>query len=260
METLQLTDVAPSSKRMHFWRRQFRPEITGPQIGFDVALGMIGPVLCFVFDPIVFRAGFDGPMLPDYQTFVYLFSGAQIVVLGLWLVMRPAHPVGSRVLAGAMLGGAIFCAVIGVVLTPLSLLGLMFGIGIFGFTPFVTAFVYTRNAVRGLRTEGAQSKFENGILLAGGFLLALILPLVLSLAIHSAVTQAVNEVIHGDAQQANFAAQRLVPIRFFAEAELNKIADAYLSEQDPQKQAQLRTLYFQITGDDLEIRARRLRD
>jgi hypothetical protein len=163
-------------------------------------------------------------------------------------------------IAGALLAGAVFCMAIGLVLAPFSLLGLMFGIGIFGFTPFVTAFVYFRNSIRVSRVVPTRPSFEAGIVSAGGFLLALALPLALSLAIHTAVTNAVNDVIHGDAQRANFAARRLIPLRFFADAELNKIVEAYLADQDPEKREQLRNAYRQITGEDLELRARILRD
>jgi hypothetical protein len=263
VETLQLTDtdVVTSRKRKYFWRRQFRSEITTQQIVFDVTLGAMAPLVCFVVDPIVFRAaGFGPPLLPAYQTFTYLFSGAEIAVLCLWLIIRPQHHVGSRIIAGALLGGAVFCAAMGFVLSPFSLLGLMFGIGIFGFTPFLTAFVYARNVVRAFRSGDTTPVFESGMIFTGGFLLATILPLTLSMAIHSAVTNSVDEVIHGDAQHASFAAQRLIPLRFFDEAELNRIGDAYLAEQNPQKREQLRALYLQITGDDLDVRMRLLRD
>jgi hypothetical protein len=163
-------------------------------------------------------------------------------------------------IAGALLTGAICCLAIGLVLSPFSLMGLMFGIGIFGFTPFLTAFVYARNGVRAARAGRSQTTVENGIVLSGGFLLALVAPLILSVALHSAVSNAVDEIIHADAQHAHFAAQRLVGLRFFSEAELNKIADAYVTEQDGRKQEQLRTLYREITGDDIKLRLRRRRD
>ena len=261
MKTLQSTDEAlPRRKQAGFWRRQFRSEATSPQIAFDVAFGAVAPVLCYLCDPIVFSGRLDTPLFPDYQGFAYILSGIQIVLLGVWLVLRPKHHVGTGMIAGALLGGAIFCLAMGVVLAPLSLIGLLFGIGVFGFTPFVTAFVYLRNSIRASRIMPARPRFETGIVSTAGFMLAVALPLTLSLAIHSAATNAVNDVIKGDAQRADFAARRLIPLRYFAEAELNKIPEAYLTEQDPQKREQLRTLYRQITGDDLELRAQMLRD
>jgi hypothetical protein len=261
VETLPLTDEAlPQRKHAGFWRRQFRSETTTPQIVFDVLMGAVAPVLCYLFDPIVFTGRFDTPLFPDYQTFAYVLSAAQIFLLCVWLVLRPENHIGRGMIAGALMGGAIFCVAIGVILAPFSLIGLMLGIGIFGFTPFVTAFVYVRNSIRASRITPMRPSFETGILSTAGLLFALALPLALSLAIHTAARNAVNEVIGGDPQRANFAAQRLIPLRYLAEAELNKIPQAYLAEQNPQKREQLRMLYQQITGEDLEIRARILRD
>ena len=258
METVPFT--REQRKRTGFWRRQFRSETTTPQIVFDVVLGAIAPVLCFLFDPIVFSARFDTPLFPDYRTFVYILSAVQIVLLCGWLVLRPRNLIGAGMVAGALLGGAIFCLAIGLILAPFSLIGLLFGIGVFGFTPFATAFVYLRNSVRASRITPTRPRFETGIVSTAGFVLAVALPLGLSLAIHSAATNAVNELINGDEQQANFAAQRLIPLRYISEAEMNKIPAAYFAEQDPQKREQLRMRYRQITGEDLEVRARILRD
>jgi hypothetical protein len=260
VEIVQLDGALRHGKRAAFWRRQFHSETTTPQIVFDVLMGAVAPVLCFLFDPIVFTARFGAPLFPDYQTFAYVLSAAQVFLLCVWLVLPPENHVGRGMIAGGLMGGAIFCLATGVILAPFSLLGLMFGIGIFGFTPFVTAFVYIRNSIRASRIAPTRPSFETGIASIAGFLFALALPLALSLAIHSAASNAVNDVIQGDAQRAKFAAQRLIPLRYVAEAELNRISEAYLAEQNPEKREQLRMLYQQITGEDLEVRARMLRD
>jgi hypothetical protein len=87
----------PTQARTGFWRRQFAPSVTRPQIIFDVVFGAIGPILCFVFDPIVFRSGIGGPpLLVDYRNFVYLFSGLQITLLCFWLLTGPGHQVWNK--------------------------------------------------------------------------------------------------------------------------------------------------------------------
>jgi hypothetical protein len=55
-----------------FWRRQFMPPTTKRQKIFDVLFGVIAPVLCFVFDPIVFKGTFDEGLLRDYQSYAYM--------------------------------------------------------------------------------------------------------------------------------------------------------------------------------------------
>lgn len=54
--------------RPRFWRKQFAPQVTRPQINFDIVFGIAGPILCFAFDPVVFRGGIGGgPLLADYK-------------------------------------------------------------------------------------------------------------------------------------------------------------------------------------------------
>ena len=200
------------------------------------------------------------PLLPDYQAFAYLFSAVQIFLLLVWLVLRPVNPIGSRIIAGALLAGAAFCVSLGVVLSPFSLLGLAFGIGIFGFTPFLTALVYLRNSVRAFRFGPATSLAENASLASAGLMLAMALPVFASLAIHNAASDAVKDILQGDPRRADLAAHRLIPIQYLAQPELNKIVDAYLSEKDEARRAQLKSIYLQITGEDIAARARFLDD
>jgi hypothetical protein len=134
-ELAALPDVPPVKNG--FWKRQFHPETTRPQLVFDLTFGVVGPILCFVFDPIVFQGGFAGPpFLPDYQGVVYLFSGVEIILLCHWLASGQGHEVSNALIGGALLNGGLFCLTIAILLFPLSLIGLAVGIGLFGFTPF----------------------------------------------------------------------------------------------------------------------------
>jgi hypothetical protein len=50
--------------------RQFLPSRTNGQLIFDMSFGVVAPIACFIFDPIVFQSGqLPGPLLPSYQTF-----------------------------------------------------------------------------------------------------------------------------------------------------------------------------------------------
>lgn len=246
----------------HFWRRQFAAKVTTPQIVSDIAFGVIGPILCFVFDPFVFHSGFIGPpLLPEYQAFTYLFSGLQMALLCLWLLIGPGNQIWNWTIGGALVGGGIFCLAAGCVLAPFSIMGLMFGIGIFGFTPFLTALVYLRNAIRAFRVRSHdESSFTRAFGLTVGLAFAVALPALSSMQIHQTVKSAVNEIVHGDPQHAAFAAHRLVTLRFFAGLELDQMANAYLSETDPARKEILKSCYREITGEDIENRANILRD
>jgi|SRR6267378_1303900 len=73
--------------RPNFLQRQFGPEQTRGQLVFDVVLGVIVPVLCFYFDPIVFKVGFGGPpILAPYQLVAYFISAIEVPVLAVWLI------------------------------------------------------------------------------------------------------------------------------------------------------------------------------
>ena len=265
MEIQHLTEEHAAAERprrqKHFWKRQFAPVRTQPQIIFDVMFGIVAPVLCLGFDPIVFRSWFSEALFPDYQTFAYLFSGLEILLLSFWLVTGACFPIWNRMIGGMFLAGAAFCATAGVVLAPFSLIGLVFGIGVFGFTPFLTALVYLRNGLRALRTgDGEALNLKPTAAAISGIVLVSGLPLLLSLQIHAVVSRATNEILEGDSAHAIFAAHRLVPLRFFAGPELDQIVTAYVTESDDKRKLLLKTCYREITGDDIEDSATTRRD
>jgi hypothetical protein len=244
-----------------FWKRQFAPAVTLPQVIFDIIFGVVGPIVCFVIDPVVFRGWLFGPLLPDYQTFAYLFSGLQIALLCFWLVTGPGWQLWNKLIGGMLLCGALFCVIMGLVLAPFSLIGLAYGVGVFGLTPFLTALVYLRNSGRALRSESPEAESLVGVIIpASGLLLVAGVPLLLSIQIHWTVSRAVTEIVEGDPQHAMFAAQRLVPLRFLASAELDQIVNAYSASSDEKRKELLKSCYREITGDSIENRAHMLDD
>jgi hypothetical protein len=249
MNTLGLTSTIEPPKT-GFWRRAF----TSKARVFDLVFGVVGPILCFIFDPIVFRAGeFAGPpLLQDLQVWVYLISGLEIVTLLLWLVLRDSLP-AKRFLGGALCAGGILCLLIGIGLFPFSVIGLAFGIGIFGFTPFFTALVYLRNGYQAIRSE--QSEFVGlgrrlPILL--GCLLAIAAPTVVNLAVNQAVTVSVDAVIRGNAEGAAYATEALYLLEPLSGTKLMQIVDAYVAERDVARKEQLQKAYSAITGQDIK--------
>jgi len=250
--------VAPAVQKVGFWKRQFQPSRTDPQLVFDLSFGIVGPVLCFYFDPIVFQGGFVGgePLFPTYQVFVYLFSGIEIVLLCFWLMQRSHSKFSNAVVGGALISGGIFCAVIGCMLAPFSLLGLLLGIGILGFLPFVTAIVYLRNGWRALK---ADSNSKSTLTLITGFvcgaLLVSSLSGLLAVRIHATVTKCVDDVVRTDPVRAPQAAHKLSLLKFVASADLDRIVRAYISETDPKRREILKSSYRQITGEDIDVKA-----
>ena len=252
-------DIGPVTNG--FWKRQFLQKTTGPQLVFDLIFGVVGPILCFVFDPIVFQGGLAGPpFLPDYQGVVYLFSGVEIILLCLWLASGKGNEVSSALIGGALLSGGLFCLTIAILLFPLSLIGLAVGIGLFGFTPFFTGIVYLRNGWRALHSDAEES---SSLTLAGavcGFLLVAAIPIVLSLQVRSMVSKSVDEIIRADPVRAPYAAQQLAVLRFFASADVDRIVWAYASETDENRKQLLKSCYREITGKDIDQRLLILND
>jgi len=204
MGTLNLIErdsVLRPLTRQGFWQCQFGSQVTTPQIIFDIAFGIVGPILCFALDPVVFRGGIGGgPLFPDIKIYVYLFSGLEVVMLSFWLLARAGLQLWNDLSGAALLVGGVFCLAVGLILLPFSLMGLMVGVGIFGFTPFVTGIVYLRNGIRALRSPRSDnSAFSRVVTILLSSLVAIGAPLLLGVAIHQAVESSIDEIVHGDA-------------------------------------------------------------
>lgn len=247
MSTLGLAGTDPP--KPGFWRRWFTKKATV----FDIVFGVVGPILCFTFDPFVFRGGwlFTPPLLPDLQVLVYLLSGLEILILLLWLVLRDSLP-AKRFIGGALCGGGILCLIIGIGLLPFSVAGLALVIGIFGFTPFFTALVYLRNGFQAIRSE--QYEFVGlgrRLPIFLGCLLAIAVSIVLTVAIDQVVKVSVNGVIQGNGDGAAFARDTLTWLEPLSGTRLRQIVDAYTAESDAARKERLRRSYFEITGTDI---------
>lgn len=241
----------------NFLRRQFKPEATLAQLIFDVTIGMVLPVLCLVFDPIVFRSGsFGSPLLSRFQLFAYSVIAVEIGALGVWLACGRRVGVWCGVLAGIMYAGVFFSLIVGLFLLPFSVLGLMFIIGLLGFAPFLTAIIYGRNARRARQASGAQlSRGGLFVTFALGATLALGAPAFADWRVGTLVKQSVAQVVGEDNALANDAVRRLRYVNWAAGGELDRIVRAYKEETDPLRKERLARAYQEITGGgDIESR------
>lgn len=148
---VHLPEVGPPSE---FWARQFAAPATRRQRAFDVIFGLVMPVVCMIFDPIVFK-GWDlisgEGLLSELRWFAYAGLVVELITLGIWLQYGERLGRWRDVGGGILLGGAIVAALIAVTIFPLSLIGIMFIlVGTLGFTPFFTSLVLARNATRAL--------------------------------------------------------------------------------------------------------------
>lgn len=235
-----------------FWKEQFAPQVTGRQRVFDIVFGVVAPIGSFIGDPIFFREGNYlslGPLFGEFQFFVYLTSAIQIAALSGWLLLRD-RLVNGTLIGGVLFGGAFFSGAMGVLLLPFSLIGLIYLIGVLGFIPFFTAFVYLRNGWRAIRPnqfvmERVAAIVLLVILVVGG-------PATIAVVAHKVMVSAVWTIVDGSDLQAKLAADELHWLRHFVWFDKLTLFDAHQREQDEKRRERIRNAYFALTGESLE--------
>ena len=142
-------DPITYDEKKGFWRRQFQPEPTGMQRGFDWAFGVVLPIICFVADPIAFKGNIMGHgILREYAPFAYTLAFLSIVSMAAWLALGKHLRFSNAIFGGLFAVGGLISFIVGITLLPFSLIGLLFIVGILGFTPLFTSVIYLRNSYR----------------------------------------------------------------------------------------------------------------
>lgn len=260
---LPVTAERESKRPDTFRRRQFADEATRAQTVFDVCVGIVLPVACLVLDPFVFRDGWAGigPLLGPLRLFAYALVALEIAALAAWLALRNRAGVWTGPLGGAMTAGALFSLLVGLLLLPFSVVGLMFLIGLLGFSPFLAALVYWRN---GRRARRAAASFltagqRRWLPVAAG-VLALALPALAQLEVSRLVARSAAELAGADAARAASAARTLRVVGWAAGDDLDQLVWAYSNETDAARKERLARAYCDLTGRDIEYRLMVLRD
>ena len=133
-----------------FWRRQFQPETTPLQRRYDWIFGVFLPVGCLIADPLVFKSfgsGHEG-LLSNYSPSAYALSFVSIALMSIYLSWGHKFKAANAALSGVFAVGGLISLVVGIILLPFSLVGLMVIIGALGLTPLFTAVIYLRNSYR----------------------------------------------------------------------------------------------------------------
>ncbi len=260
-ESEELTNEELNAEPKGFWRRQFQTESTGSQKTFDWLFGVILPVICFVFDPIVFKNGIygtGGTSLGDFKLFAYLLSFVSVMTMAAWLIWGAKLNWVNAFFAGLFLVGGLISLGIGIIILPISLIGLLIIIGILGFTPLFTAIVFLRNAVRA--SHAAKPLLEKRVLIQSVALSALfstITPWVLNVQIKKDL----SEMLHGDVQIIRAKTNRLKYVAPLIN--LDSLAKEYRFENqkiNPERKAALAEAYRELTGENLDRRVHFLTD
>jgi len=241
-----------------FWQRQFAQDFTPAQTIFDFLFGIVGPMVCLIFDPFVFtgsRHGFLASPLVPYRVLAYLGIGASSLILTLWLVFGTRINTGHGFFAGVLLLGALVAFGIGLILLPFSVLGLLVVIGIFGFIPFLTAFVYLRNGLRALcrmrpfHSIPEKTTFASSVIL--GLAIVAAVPAIAQWQTSRIVSESVQSILTGDAPAVEQGVQHLQTAFWCNRACYDDIVTAYAREHDPGRQAILAKAYWELTGQSI---------
>jgi hypothetical protein len=158
METLlQINDSTPAP-RPKFLQRQFSAVPTPSQRKFDWTYGVVLPIVCIAADPIVFRSSIGLTISANngfakYKVFCYALSSVSILSMAAWLLWGSKLGELRPYLGGLFLAAAGISTTVGIFLFPISARASIFGIGLLGFTPLFSGFVFLRNSFRALESS-----------------------------------------------------------------------------------------------------------
>jgi hypothetical protein len=243
-----------------FWRRrfdckaicrnQFNCKPTIAQNLFDVAFGILLPLVCLYFDPIVFRTEFGRPLVGNFGLVGHTAIAIGILTLAAWLVTRRL----PALFCGALAGGAIFSFLLGLVILPSSLIGIIFwGMGLLGLTPFATAFVFARNSIRAHRhSGGCRAVPSQRVVAAAGLAIACVGPWAAHFYVKREIGRAARMIVSNE--PAQFSRGKAILQRYQAVNNLDRIVHIYDEESDPMRRALLAQAYEQATATSIEYR------
>lgn len=216
-----------------------------------VAVGIILPSICVVFDPIVFRTSVGDPILGSYRIVGYGFITLSMLALGVWLLFRRF----PSLFCGFLAAGCLFALVLGIVLLPISVIGLFAIIGILGFSPFLTAatFWYCAKHARQL----AGSRFNPALAILA-FALLIALPLTTQAGVSRIVNQSLTLLVEDPDASTDQAVRRLQMLGPLLDPDI--LVWRYEETRSEAARERIARAYHQLTGGDIKVRLRRLLD
>lgn len=233
--------------------------LSAGRIVFDVAFGLALPILCLLFDPMVFRgSGFDGqPLLGRFRVVAAGAIWLGFFSLSIWLAIPRPSRIVSGLWCGLLAGGALFALTLGLVLLPLSVLGLTVVIGVLGFSPFLTAFVYWRSAANAFRL--GRSDGNRFIVLASiGLLISCGGPWAVQWYGNHETAAALRSIQSGDPADFEQGLARLKRIRVLIDHD--RLVSAYEFSPDHDVRKRIAEAYQELTGTSIESRLASMRD
>lgn len=237
-----------------FWWRQYHGPYTAAQRIFDSCFGVLAPVLCVVFDPAVFK-GMGSGFIGQFRLLSYIEIAIGVTALSYFLLRR--RP--SLCLAGVLWGGAAFSVMLGVAILPLTLLGLLILVGVFGLTPFVSGFAFSRSAYRcwsECQMRNARARALRIVVLSA--VLTVLVPGGIQSSLAYAEDRTIASVTKGS--DAEFK-HTLAMLRYIGWAmNGDRVVEEYQHTSDANQRSRLARAYQAIAGRNIEERLAELAD
>lgn len=248
----------PIEEKARFWVRHSRGTPTSRQVVFDILFGILLPLFCFYLDPGIVRGRFSA-VLGELSMFIYSFSGLAMLTLSIWLAFEHRTGSLSAIFGGVFLAGSIISFSIGVLILPLTVIGILFVIGLLGLVPFVTGFVYLRNGLRAIDHAGARAPLSPRFaVVALSAAIAIALPGGAQWAVIEIVNRSTAEILDQNLQSIDAPVARIKLLRFAVDTD--RFVRLYENEQNFELRERLERAYKEITGEEIERRLGVLND
>ena len=111
---LQTLNISGREAARGFWKRRFGNEPTSSQRTFDWVFGVIMPVFCFFFDPVIFNSHLESSLLGRFRPFAYVLSYVSIMAMIGWLLFGERLKWLNAFMAGLFGTGAVISFVLGI--------------------------------------------------------------------------------------------------------------------------------------------------
>jgi hypothetical protein len=210
---------------------------------WDFTFVAILPVICFVLDPIFVQ----WPEPARYALYLLVVT----LVAAFWLsFISTENSFLKNLFNGAILLGLAVATAIGVLLLPMTVVGLFVIVGALGLVPFGTALRFKR---RFLANGGRwpENAIHASVMLLG-LALPTILPIVAYQLISAHLDPRINAVTQQDVTLAKNALQDLGDTWFCQESCANEISGLYSQSKIAIPEPEFRKTFFKVFGKEYD--------
>lgn len=226
---------------------------------WTIVFGIVLPLGCLYADPVVFTSTSMGgrPLVAAiYRIPAYAFFAFEFVSLAIWLGFRKSLARWAGLFSGALWLGASGALALGIVMLPLTVIGLIIVIGVLGLVPFGTAAVYARQAATAWsERRPARSNAGHVLLLVAGLTLptaAIAGPFFFVRGqVHQAIAQLAGNSEPGERDRAQATLEKYFPC-----VDLRELATAS-HRADADGRRRLDAVHVKMTGLTIEEEERR---